>query len=88
MQCKPTQYIQYYSLFIMNGSQLEYAHLVPENDKKFVAEGVEICCDCGSIQTTILTFGEYCRACRSFRLFENKVKKEYYHLTGTILDLD
>jgi len=88
MQCKPPQYIQYYSLFIMNAPQLEFAHLVPENDEKFAVNEIVICCDCGSIQTTILTFGLYCRGCRSFRFFEDKVKKEYHHLTGTTLDLD
>ena len=72
----------------MNAPQLEYAYLVPENDKKFVADEVVICCDCGNEGTTILTFGLYCRGCRSFRFFENKMKKEYHHLTGTILDLD
>jgi len=88
MQCSPTQYIQYYSLFLMNGPQLEFAHLIPENDKKFAVNEIVICCDCGNIGTTILTFGIYCRGCRSFRFYENKVKKEYHHLTGTILDLD
>ena len=72
----------------MNGPQLKNAHLVTENDKKFAVNGIEICCDCGNEGTTILTSGIYCRGCRSFRLFENKVKKEYHHLTGTILDLD
>ena len=88
MQCRHGQYIQYYSLFLMNAPQLEYAYLIPENDKKFAVNGIEICCDCGNEGTTILTSGIYCRGCRSFRLFENKVKKEYHHLTGTILDLD
>ena len=88
MQCRHGQYIQYYSPFLMNGPQLKYAHLVPENDKKFAVNGVKICCDCGSLETTILTFGSYCRICRSFRFFENKVKKEYHYPTGTILDLD
>ena len=71
----------------MNGPQLKFADFVPENNEKCV-EGVEICCDCGSEVTTILTSGIYCRGCRSFRFFENKVKKEYHHLTGTVLDLD
>jgi len=72
----------------MNGPQLKYAHLVPENDKKFAVNEIVICCDCGNEKTTILTSGIYCRGCRGFRLFENKVKKEYHYLTGTILDLD
>jgi len=88
MQCRHGQYIQCYSLFLMNAPQLKYAQWVPENDKKFAVNEIVICCDCGSEGTTILSFGLYCRVCRSFRLYENKVKKEYHHLTGTILDLD
>ena len=72
----------------MNGPQLKYAHLVTENDKKFAVNEIVICCDCGNEKTTILTSGIYCRGCRGFRLFENKVKREYHYLTGTILDLD
>ena len=70
----------------MNGPQLKYAHLVPENNEKCV-DGVEICCDCGSEGTTILTSGIYCRACRSFRLFK-EMSRRNYDLTGTVLDLD
>jgi len=87
MQCKPPQYIQYYSMIIMNGPQLKFAHLVPENNKKFAVDGIEICCDCGSSVTTILTFGIYCRGCRSFRFFK-KMSRRNYDLTGTVLDLD
>ena len=87
MQCKPPHYIQYYSLIIMNGQQLKFAGLVPENDKKFAVEGITICCDCGNEGTTILTFGLYCRACRSFRLFK-EMSRRNYDLTGTTLDLD
>ena len=72
----------------MNAAQLKFADFVPENNERCVVEGVEICCECGSVEITILTYGSYCRTCRSFRAFENKVKKEYHHLTGTILDLD
>jgi len=87
MQCRRGQYIQYYSLFLMIKLQLEYVHLVPENDKKFAVDGIEICCDCGSVQTTVLTFGLYCRACRSFRFFK-EMSRRNYDLTGTVLDLD
>ena len=71
----------------MNGPQLEFAHLVPENNKKFAIDGIEICCDCGSVKTTILTLGIYCRGCRSFRLFKEKLSYPY-RPTGTVLDLD
>jgi len=72
----------------MNATELKIANLVPGNDKKFAVKGITICCDCGSPETTILPLGIYCRSCRSFRLFKNKVKKEYFYLTGTTLDLD
>ena len=71
----------------MNSVELEFAHLVPENNKKFAVDGVTICIDCGSGETTILTFGMYCRICRSFRLFKPMVRTEYQP-TGTVLDLD
>jgi len=71
----------------MNGLQLKFAGLVPENDKKYAVDGIEICCNCGSVKTTILSFGIYCRACRSFRLFREMTKRCYV-LTGTVLDLD
>jgi len=71
----------------MNGPQLKFAHLVPENNKKFAVDGVTICIDCGSLETTILTFAIYCRICRSFRLFKPMLRKEYQP-TGTVLDLD
>ncbi len=71
----------------MNSVELEFAHLVPENNKKFAVDGINICIDCGSVETTILTFGIYCRICRSFRLFKPMLRTEYKP-TGTVLDLD
>ncbi len=71
----------------MNGIELKFAGLVPENDKKFAVEGIVICCDCGNPETTILVSGIYCRACRSFRLFK-EMSRRNYSLTGTVLDLD
>ncbi len=74
-------------MIIMNGPQLKFAHLVPENDIKLAVEGITICCDCGSPETTILTLAIYCRSCRSFRLFK-EMSRRNYDLTGTVLDLD
>jgi len=71
----------------MNSPQLKFAHLVPENNKKFAVDDVTICIDCGSLETTILTFAIYCRICRSFRLFKPMLRKKYQP-TGTVLDLD
>ncbi len=72
----------------MNGTQLKYGHLLPwNNDRKFAIDGIEICCDCGSIETTILTRGIYCRTCRNFRLYHNRLNNRF-RLTGTVLDFD
>ena len=71
----------------MNATQLKFADFVPENNQRCVIEGVEICCECGNTEITILTFGIYCRTCRSFRLFKEKLSYRY-HPTGTVLDLD
>ena len=71
----------------MNGLQLKFAGLVPENDKKYAVDGIVICCNCGSEKTTVLRFGIYCRACRSFRLFKEMTRRSYA-LTGTVWDLD
>ena len=56
----------------MNGLQLKFGHLLPEIKEKFVNEGVKICCECGSLKTTILTRSIYCRGCRSFRSFKER----------------
>jgi len=51
----------------MNTIQLKFGHLLPEIKEKFVNNRVKICCECGSLKTTILTRVIYCRSCRSFR---------------------
>jgi len=71
----------------MNATKLKFAHLVPENDKKFAVDGIVICCNCGSPETTILVSGIYCRSCRIFKLFK-AMSRRNYDLTGTVLDLD
>ena len=71
----------------MQAQELKFAGLVPENDKKYAVDGIVICCNCGSEQTTILNFGIYCRDCRSFRLFREMTRRSY-EPTGTVLDLD
>ena len=35
-------------------------------------EGIRVCIECGSPDTTILTKGIYCRDCRSFKLFRRR----------------
>jgi len=72
----------------MNGTQLKFGHLLPwNNGRNFAVEGIEICCECGSIKTTILSSGIYCRICRSFRLYLNRLN-DRFRSTGTVLDFD
>jgi len=71
----------------MNGTQLKFQQIIPKNNKKYAVDGIVICCNCGSTKTTVLRFGIYCRACRSFRLFKEMTRRSY-SLTGTVLDLD
>ena len=88
MQCRLTEYIHNYIMKIMNGTQLKYGHLLPlNNGRNFAVKGIEICCDCGSIVTTILKNGIYCRTCRSLRLYHN-ILKDWFRSTGTVLDFD
>ena len=71
----------------MNGTQLKYGHLLPLNDdRNFAVDGIEICCDCGSSETIILSSAIYCRICRSFRLYLNRLN-DRFRSTGTVLDL-
>lgn len=54
---------------LMNGFELKFAYIIPENKKKFINEDIAICCECGSLETTIRTGGIYCRICGSFKHF-------------------
>lgn len=60
----------------MNGIQLKFGHLLPEFKEEFVNDGVKICCECGSLETTILTRAIYCRSCQSFRSFKKRKFKQ------------
>ena len=71
----------------MNDVELHYEHLIPEKYKNTAIDGIEICCDCGGVETTILTYGIYCQTCRKFRHFIKKLTTPYQP-TGTTLDLD
>lgn len=53
----------------MNGFELKFAYIIPENKKKFINKDIVICCECGSLETTIRTGGIYCRICGSFKHF-------------------
>jgi len=44
----------------------------PEETYEKTIEGIKICIECGSPDTTILTKAIYCRDCRSFKLFRKR----------------
>jgi len=46
----------------------------PEETHKKAVEGIMVCIECGSPNSTILTQGIYCRDCRSFKLFRKSAK--------------
>ena len=71
----------------MNNVEPHYVHLIPEKYKNTAIDGIEICCDCGGVETTILSYGIYCQTCRKFRHFIKKLTTPYQP-TGTTLDLD
>jgi hypothetical protein len=53
----------------MDNVKLHFEHLIPKNA---VIGGIEVCCDCGGSDTTLLTYGIYCQTCRKFRDFIKK----------------
>ena len=70
MQCSPTAYIINHLDEIMMAPLLfEEKH--DENNEKTV-DGIIVCIECGSPNTTILTKAIYCRDCRSFKLFRKR----------------
>jgi len=52
-------------------AQLELKEKPEETHEKTV-EGIMICIECGSPNTTVLTMTIYCRDCRSFKLFRKR----------------
>jgi len=86
-------------LVISKWSQTEYMQTILqkrkiEDDERkdaileiLAVDGIIICCNCGSEETTVLSLGIYCRVCRSFRLFREMTRRSH-QLTGTVLDLD
>ncbi len=44
----------------------------PEETYEKTVEGIMVCIECGSPDTTILTKAIYCRDCRSFNLFRKR----------------
>ncbi|MCH9042022.1 MAG: hypothetical protein QQN53_06050 [Nitrosopumilus sp.] len=75
MQCSPTDYIiNYLNVLMMAQLQLKEKH---EETHEKIVEGVIICIECGSPNTTILTKAIYCRDCRSFKLFKKRKPSEF-----------
>jgi len=44
----------------------------PEETYEKTVEGIRVCIECGSPNTTILTKAIYCRDCRRFKLFRKR----------------
>jgi len=59
-------------------TQLQFKEKPEETNKKIV-EGIIICIECGSPNTTILTQAIYCRDCRKLKLFGKKNLPILFH---------
>ena len=71
----------------MKINELKFADIIPGNNKKLVDDRIKICCDCGSLDTTIFLYGIYCTVCKSSRLFKGKSKNEY-HNSNIVLNFE
>ncbi len=54
----------------------------PEEIQEKAVEGIMVCIECGSTNTTILTKAIYCRDCRSFKLFRKRKPSETLSQNG------
>ncbi len=59
--------------------QLKEKH---EETHEETVEGIMVCIECGSPNTTILTKAIYCRDCRSFKLFRKRKPSETLSQNG------
>jgi DNA-directed RNA polymerase subunit RPC12/RpoP len=55
-----------------------------ESNEKTV-DGIIVCIECGSPNTTILTKAIYCRDCRSFKLFRKRKPSEFLSQNGELV---
>ena len=70
MQCRHTIYIlNPQNAFMMTQLQLKEK---PEETHEKAVEGIRVCIECGSPNTTILTKVIYCRDCQSFKPFRKR----------------
>jgi len=75
MQCRHTIYIlNHQNALMMAPLQLKEKH---EESNENPVEGIRVCIECGSPNTTILTKSIYCRDCRSFMLFRKRKPTEF-----------
>jgi len=80
MQCSHTTYIiNHLNALMMTPLQLKEK---PEETYEETVEGIRLCIECGSPDTTILTKAIYCRDCRSFKLFRKRKS------TKTVLEFE
>jgi len=61
--------------------QLKEKH---EESNKKIVEGIMICIECGSPNTTVLTKAIYCRDCRGFKLFRKRKPSETLSQDGEL----
>jgi DNA-directed RNA polymerase subunit RPC12/RpoP len=54
----------------------------PEETYEKAVEGIMVCIECGSPNTTILTKAIYCRDCRSFKIFRKRKPSEFLSQNG------
>ena len=80
MQCRHTDYIiNHLNALMMAPLQLKEK---PEKTCEIPVEGIRLCIECGSPNTTILTKAIYCRDCRSLKLFRKRKPSEYLSQNG------
>jgi len=60
--------------------QLKEKH---EESNENPVEGIMVCIECGSQNTTILTKSIYCRDCRCFKIFRKRKSSETLSQDGT-----
>jgi len=61
--------------------QLKEKH---EETSEKAVEGIRVCIECGSPNTTNLTKAIYCRDCRSFKLFRKRKPSELLSQNGEL----
>ncbi len=66
---------------MMVSLQLKEKH---EETHEKAVEGIMVCIECGSPNTTILTKAIYCRDCRSFKLFRKRKPSETLSQNGEL----